>query len=439
MNQSLEAGIARTAATDQAEGTVLSVIIPALNEEGGIACILERLQAVAGQLRSIGIRDLEVIVVDDGSEDATAEIVEQTPGVRLFRHKVNKGYGAAIKTGFSHASGSLLAFMDADGTYPPESLAKLCEVALQGRADVVIGSRRSGGESRMPLIRRIGNLIWSSLLSLIGDTTVEDPASGMRILWRHCLEKLYPLPDGLNFTPVMSARTLHEKLTVVELPIPYAERTGRSKLSVVRDGTRFLLTIIWTVLQYNPARILELAGFGALTLAGMIGALFVTARLNGVTELGIWGVAAAYTSLVLAVSGVSTLSVGIASNYLVALFHPGPIRQPSLVAKTLGASVEKNFGWVAATLAAAGAVVGALSLILALQGWEITRLWFWLMGSALCLLTGIHLALFSMLLRVMGTLSHRKKHISIDLGEDLRPAAIATAPGTIMSGSHFAR
>jgi len=422
-----------------AAGTVLSVVIPALNEEDGIAAILERLRAVGEQLEHIGIRELEVIVVDDGSEDATAEIVERTGGVRLFRHTVNKGYGAAIKTGFSHASGSLLAFMDADGTYPPESLAKLCEVALERRADVVIGSRRSGGESRMPLIRRIGNLIWSSLLSVIGDTPVEDPASGMRVLWRHCLEKLYPLPDGLNFTPVMSARTLHEKLTVVELPIPYAERTGRSKLSVVRDGLRFLGTIIWTVLQYNPARIMEMVGFGAMSVAGVIGALFIAARLNGIAELGIWGVAAAYSSLVLAVSGVSTLSLGIASNYLVSLFHPGPIRQPSLVAKVLGTPVEQNFGWIAAALAAFGAGVGALSLVLALHGWEITRLWFWLLGSALCLLTGIQFALFSTLLRVIQTLSHRYEEIGADLGTDLRPAPLAGAAQAILSGSRVAR
>ncbi|MCE5308028.1 MAG: glycosyltransferase family 2 protein [Acidobacteriales bacterium] len=430
MEQSLETSAA---------GTVLSVVIPALNEEHGIANILQRLHAVGGQLERIGIRELEVIVVDDGSEDATAEIVERTPGVKLFRHKANRGYGAAIKTGFSHASGSLLAFLDADGTYPPESLAKLCEVALDRRADVVIGSRRSGGESRMPLVRRIGNLIWSSLLSLIGNTTVEDPASGMRVVWRHCLEKLYPLPDGLNFTPVMSARTLHEKLTVVELPIPYAERTGRSKLSIVRDGLRFLGTIIWTVLQYNPARILEMVGFGAMSVAGVIGTLFIVARFNGIAELGIWGVAAAYSGLVLAVGGVSTLSLGIASNYLVALFHSGPIRQPSLVAKVLGAPAEQNFGWIAATLSACGAGAGALSLILALQGWEITRLWFWLLGSALCLLSGIQLALFSMLLRVIQTLNHRHERIGADLGADLCPAPIPGVRQAILSGSRIAR
>ncbi len=130
-------------------------------------------------------------------------------GVTLVRHPKNKGYGAALKTGFSQARGELIGFLDADGTYPPEYFPKLCESALNG-ADLVIGSRMAGADSQMPVTRRIGNFFFASLLSILGRQKVTDSASGMRVFKREILEQIYPLPDGLNLTPVMSTRALHE-------------------------------------------------------------------------------------------------------------------------------------------------------------------------------------------------------------------------------------
>jgi hypothetical protein len=396
-------------------GVTLSVVIPALNEEDGISGILRQVLATRDALEAAGVSALEVIVVDDGSVDATARIVEETPGVKLIRHPVNRGYGAAIKSGFRGATGELLAFLDADSTYPPECLPGLCAVAIRENADVVIGSRRSGTETGMPLIRRIGNLFWSSLLSLIGSEKVQDPASGMRVVWRRCLPQIYPLPDGLNFTPVMSTRSLHEGLKVVEVPIPYRERSGRSKLSVVRDGVRFFYTIVWTALQYNPARILELAGFCALAASGTIGLLLIAARLRGITELGPWGVFAVFVSLILAVGGASVFSLGISFNYLVALSHRKPIRQKLFIEKIVGVSPERNFGRIGLGMALLGAALGLVSLILGLRGWEITRLWLWQLGSALFLLAGVQFILFWLLIRVMNTLRHRDEYIDYDL------------------------
>ena len=421
---------------EKAGNRTLSVVIPAFNEEDGISGIVESVLAIKQDLKSIGITGLEVIVVDDGSVDATAQIVEQNHGVRLVRHSVNRGYGAAIKTGFGRATGELLAFLDADSTYPAECLVELCNVVIRENADVVIGSRRSGTQSSMPPVRRFGNLIWASLLSIIGNEKVQDPASGMRILRRSCLRSLYPLPDGLNFTPVMSTRALHEGLKVVEVPIPYRERSGRSKLSVVRDGTRFLKTILWTALQYNPARIMELAGFAALILAGLIGFVLVAARMQGITTLGPLGVFAVFTSLVMSVGGVSVFSLGISFNYLVALFHERPIRQASLVARIMGPSPEQHFGWIGLGLCIMGTIFGSASLLLGLRGWEITRLWLWLLGSALFLLVGIQLTLFWMLIRVLDTLIEREEKIGEDLMVEENPVSPITAtPRPLMTGS----
>jgi len=108
------------------------------------------------------------------------------------------------------AKGELIGFLDADGTYPPEYFPQLCQEALKG-TDIVIGSRMAGADSKMPITRRIGNIFFANLLTLLGNQRVTDSASGMRVFSRSVLSQIYPLPDGLNLTPVMSARALHEK------------------------------------------------------------------------------------------------------------------------------------------------------------------------------------------------------------------------------------
>jgi glycosyltransferase involved in cell wall biosynthesis len=266
----------------------LSIVIPAYNEQDGISTIIERVLGIRETLAASGA-ELELIVVDDGSRDRTAEIVTMYPGVCLVQHHTNYGYGAALKTGFAQARGTWLGFLDADGTYPPEYFPALVDAARQQGADLVIGSRMTGTESQMPLSRRVGNLFFATLVSLIGNRRISDSASGMRIIRRDVLARLYPLPDGLNFTPVMSTRAIHEKLKMVEVPIPYAERLGRSKLTIVGDGTRFLQSIVWTALNYNPVRVLGAIGVAFVATALLIGLTLLIVRLQGITELGTWG------------------------------------------------------------------------------------------------------------------------------------------------------
>src|SRR4029079_16010392 len=107
--------------------TVLSIVIPAYNEEKGIAEIAARVLSIGPALKKMGVDRLELLVGDDGSKDRTAEVAMAISGVRLICHPQNKGYGAALKTGFSKASGELIGFLDADGTYPPEYFPQLCQ------------------------------------------------------------------------------------------------------------------------------------------------------------------------------------------------------------------------------------------------------------------------------------------------------------------------
>jgi glycosyltransferase involved in cell wall biosynthesis len=395
--------------------TVLSVIIPAYNEEHGIVEIARRVLSIEKELKKAGVDRLELLVVDDGSQDRTAEVAAAIEGVTLIRHPQNKGYGAALKTGFSRASGELIGFLDADGTYPPEYFPQLCQAALKGM-DLVIGSRMSGETSKMPLTRRVGNFFFATLLSLLGRQKVTDSASGMRVFKREILEQIYPLPDGLNLTPVMSTRALHEGIIVGEVPIPYNERVGRSKLSVLRDGRIFLQSMIWTVLSYNPVRILGLLGVAGLGVAALVFLGLLIARLGGVTTLGPWGVAALFTALISAVAGIDLFALGVTFNYLVGLFYKRPIRQGLFGKPFFKTPLDKHFGWMGVLAIFAGVSIGITSLALGLGGWAIERLWFYLLSSALIFLVGGQLVMYWLLLRILEELNQREFRTRQDMG-----------------------
>jgi hypothetical protein len=395
--------------------TVLSIVIPAYNEENGIAEIANRVLAVEPALKLAGVERLELLVVDDGSRDRTAEVAATIPRVSLIRHPKNKGYGAALKTGFSQASGELIGFLDADGTYPPEYFPQLCKVALNG-ADLVIGSRMAGADSKMPLTRRVGNFFFANLLSVLGRQKVTDSASGMRVFKRSILELVYPLPDGLNLTPVMSTRAVHEGVKITEIPIPYSERVGRSKLSVIHDGRIFLQSMMWTALSYNPVRILGLLGIAGVGIAGLIFLGVLISRLNGVTTLGAWGVVALFIALISVVSGVNVFALGITFNYLVSLFYKKPIRQGLFGKPIFKTPLDRQFWWIGIVAVMVSALIGIISLTLGVQGWAIDRLWFYLLGSAMTFLIGIQLIVYWVLLRILEELSQRELLTKQDMG-----------------------
>jgi glycosyltransferase involved in cell wall biosynthesis len=360
---------------------------------------------------------LEFIVVDDGSRDQTTTLVSKYSEVRLIRHIKNRGYGAAIKTGFRYARGEYLAFLDADATYPPEYLPEMCRAAIEQGGDMVVASRMSGAQSRMPLTRRIGNLAFALLLSLIGNARVRDTTSGMRILRRQALEQLYPLPDGLQFTPAMSTRALHENLQVIEIPVPYSERVGRSKLSVVRDGVRFTNAIVWTALSYNPVRILGLLSLGLLALSGLVALYIGGLRLTGVTTLNVWQSYVVFAAGVNAVVGISLFSLGAMFNYLVALFHKKPTRQGLFGKPIFDPPLEIHFGWMGLVGIVAGTILGIGAFVLSLQGLSVERLWFYLLGATVVTIISVQLLISWIVMRTLDELTQREHAALRDLNE----------------------
>ena len=390
----------------------LSIVIPAYNEESGIAAIIERVLAVSPAVEDAGMDGFELIVVDDGSRDRTAEIAGRYADVRVIRQP-NKGYGGALKTGFREAHGGWLAFLDADGTYPPEAFSALCRAALDRDADMVVGSRMSGARSEMPVTRRVGNTLFAALLSVLSYTRVSDSASGMRVIRREAMNHLYPLPDGLNFTPAMSTRAIFENMRIVEVPIEYRERVGRSKLSVIKDGLRFLHSIVWTGFTYNPVRIFGMAGF-VLIVLGLLTALIAAGASGPSSSLGA-GFPRYFAALVLVVAGVNLFSIGTLFNYVVSLFHKREIRQGLFGRPLLRKPLERHFGWMGALAIVAGIVTYAVASI---NNWTAAASpapWFAPAVSSLLALTGMQLIAAWFLARVLADLTTRDVKARQDL------------------------
>jgi len=212
---------------------------------------------------------VEITVVSDGSTDRTVEIASRfADEIQLIVFPHNRGYGAAIQEAWRRSDCELLAFLDADGTCDPRCFAELCRTLVAEDAAIALGSRVDG-DTAMPLVRRLGNWFFASMLTVLSAQRVRDSASGMRVVRRDALPRLMPLPDGLHFTPAMSARAvLSGDLGIVEVAMPYHERAGRSKLRVFRDGLRFLRVIVEESLRHRPGRLLGLGG--ALCLAAAV-------------------------------------------------------------------------------------------------------------------------------------------------------------------------
>ncbi len=184
----------------------LLIAIPALNEEDSIVSIIERcLEARRFIVENSLVTSVDITVVSDGSTDRTVD------RALTFKYQIkciifprNRGYGAVIKQAWLESDAELLGFPDADGTCDPRFFADLCRQIEDNRADVVLGCRVNAN-SKIPAIRCFGNIIFASLLSVLSSSLVRDTASGMRVVRRDSLRRIFPRPDGLHFTPSMSA------------------------------------------------------------------------------------------------------------------------------------------------------------------------------------------------------------------------------------------
>ncbi|MBL8766700.1 MAG: glycosyltransferase family 2 protein [Planctomycetes bacterium] len=224
----------------------LLILVPAYNEELGIAATLDRLKQVVAPLRA------EILVVDDGSTDRTAELAAAS-GVRVIRHDTNRGYGASLKTGLRNTDADWVCITDADGTYPCERIPDL--VAHMTRYDMVVGAR-TGANVAIPLIRRPPKLFLNLLANVLTGQKIPDLNSGLRVFKRECSERyMHLFPSGFSFTTTLTMAMLNDDLLVKFVPIDYFARAGQSKIRALRDTYGFFMLILRMTVIFKPLKI----------------------------------------------------------------------------------------------------------------------------------------------------------------------------------------
>ncbi|MCB2226493.1 MAG: glycosyltransferase family 2 protein [Desulfarculaceae bacterium] len=236
---------------------LLSVVMPVFNEEKFLREIIRQVQAV-----DLGDLERELVLVDDCSVDASWQIAQELEGavsvdeslkpfdrpIRIFRHAVNQGKGAALRTGFSKASGELIIIQDADLEYDPEDYLKLLAPVLKGKADVVYGSRFTGERRNMFFHHWIGNRFLTLVTNVLFNTTLSDMETCYKLFKREALEGIVIKSDRFNFEPEITAKILKKGIRIYEVPISYSGREFEEGKKITwRDG----FVALWCLVKFR--------------------------------------------------------------------------------------------------------------------------------------------------------------------------------------------
>ncbi len=230
--------------TEEQQSIALSIIIPAKNEAASIGSVV----SIARQ----AFPDAEVIVVDDGSEDATGEEAREA-GAVVLRHPESIGNGAAVKSGARAARGETLAFMDGDGQHDPRELTRLLARLDEGYL-MAVGARDSGSHASVG--RLFANGIYNEIASKLSGRRILDLTSGFRVVRAAKFKQfLYLLPNGFSYPTTITMAFLRSGFPVCFEPVKVADRTGKSHIRPIRDGLRFMVIIFKIATLYSPLKI----------------------------------------------------------------------------------------------------------------------------------------------------------------------------------------
>ncbi|MEE9614777.1 MAG: glycosyltransferase family 2 protein [Thermodesulfobacteriota bacterium] len=285
-----------------------TIIVPVFNEEEGVVPFLEGLlKALAAPPEAA----LEVIVVDDGSTDSTAEKLGDLKGITVLSHKHNRGYGAALKTGIRRSAHDTIVIIDADNSYDPADILKLLphmekNDMVVGRRPVVPGGREFMREAAKWVLKKIANFLTKR--------KIPDLNSGLRVMDRAVVNKfMYLLPDGFSFTTTITMAMMTNHYHVRFEPIHYGARTGSSKIKPVSDFMSFVYLILTTMLCFKPERIfLPLAVlFFAASVFVLFASYLFTEKVMDVT------------TVLLFVSGFQFMVIGMLAGLIVQLSKRG--------------------------------------------------------------------------------------------------------------------
>jgi glycosyltransferase involved in cell wall biosynthesis len=279
----------------------ISLVLPARNEAEGLRALLPGLRQYLSE-------DVEVVIVNDGSDDCTLEACAQFP-VRVISHPYPKGNGAAIKTGARAAKGEVLIFLDADGQHKPEDIAVLLGKFNEGY-DMVVGARQSGSHAGSH--RAVANDIFSRFATWMVQQPVEDLTSGFRVVDAQKFRKfLYLLPNGFSYPTTITMSFFRAGFSVAYVPIHTPHRSfGKSHIRPIRDGVRFLLIIIKVGTLFSPQKIFLPISAGFF-LTGLGYYLFTYLSEGRFTNM----------SALLFISSILTFLIGIVSEQISALHY----------------------------------------------------------------------------------------------------------------------
>ena len=216
----------------------LSIVIPAKNEEQNLAILLPKIKQL--------YPDAELIVVDDGSSDGTGDKAREN-GAICIRHHFSLGNGAAIKSGARAAHGNILVFLDGDGQHNPDDIEKLLNRKNEG-FDMVIGARDNKSQA--------SNKLYNRFASLMTGRTILDLTSGFRVVdARKFKQFLYLLPNGFSYPTTITMAFFRSGYQVDYVPITALPREGTSKISIFKDGLKFLIIIMKIGALFSPMRL----------------------------------------------------------------------------------------------------------------------------------------------------------------------------------------
>ena len=228
---------------DEKKKVLVTILMPAYNEEQSIGKTVTRLKEL--------YPDFEILVVDDGSTDNTLQVA-MNAGANVWPHPYNIGNGAAIKTGLRIARGEWVIMMDADGQHAPEDILRLLE--QKANYDMVVGAR--GKNSETSLHRDVANKIYNWFASYVTSFSVEDLTSGFRLVRTSVARQfIYLLPNTFSYPSTLTMAYLRSGRTVKYIEIETKYRIGKSKIKLLKDGTRFFLIITKIATLFSPFRV----------------------------------------------------------------------------------------------------------------------------------------------------------------------------------------
>jgi glycosyltransferase involved in cell wall biosynthesis len=297
----------------EGELPLLVIIVPAYNEEQTIGDTVKALQRLAPKLPHLRLR---VFVVNDGSRDETAKSTLEAGADRLVVHKVNRGLGAAVRSGLHAArvAGADIAVkFDADGQHDAEDIIKLIEPVLRDEADIVYGNRFDRIEYRMPLVRRLGNVAFTRLMAWLTGWPLRDSQPGIFAVQRTYLERFY-LPGDYNYTQQILLDAYHLGLRFQHVPVAFRQRTSGVSFVSLRYPFKVLPQLFMVLVGIRPMRVFGPIGVVFLAVAGILFSVEVSEWIRGLAPKPVVHVNALLGCLTL---GLQTLFFGILADLIV--------------------------------------------------------------------------------------------------------------------------